>query len=119
FEDRSLATRHITMASASVITGPWTVESSPVVSDGISLVGQSPCLFQDGSFWYIYYAPTGNSDMNVVKSSTINGPYSSSGISNPILTRGGAGTWDENRILEPFVFKEGSTYYMFYMGESV
>lgn len=116
FEDRSVATRTIRMASASTPMGTWTVESTPVISDAVSL--GSPCLLNDGVFWYIYYQK--NLEIWVQKSSSVNTGYSATGISNPVVGKSSvSGAWDENRVLEPFVFKEGSTFYMFYMGESV
>lgn len=36
--------------------------------------------------------------------------------SNPVIDVGGAGSWDENRVIFPSVIKDGSTYMMWYRG---
>jgi len=121
FEDRSVSPSVIRLASATDIDGPWTVEANPVISEtGHSL--NSPCIVKFDDYWYIYYgrdddATPSPSDIYVQKSSSVNSGYSASGITNPILTRGNDGEWDSRRVLEPYVFKENNTYYLFYMGE--
>lgn len=122
-EDRRSGAYKITLASADTIDGTWTVEASPVLSEsGHHLT--APHLFKDGGYWYLYYGRNDNDssapgDIYVQKSTSVNTGYSDTGISNPILSRGGSSSWEENRVLEPYVFKVGSTYYMFYMGETV
>lgn len=123
FEDRSGASFTIKLASSSSMSGPWTMEGSPVISE----TGHdccSPFLMNDGAYWYIFYGRTDSTgadgtDMWIQKSSTVNSGYSTAGITNPILSRGSAGTWEQNRVLEPYVIQANGTYYMFYMGESV
>jgi len=116
FEDAS-ATQGIRLASADTITGTWTAEASLVINGP----AHCPYLVKFGTYWYIYYVSGGGSStgISVQKSTTVNSGYSASGISNPILSWGTSGTWDENRVWEPCVFQVGSTYYMFYMGEDV
>lgn len=120
FEDRSVSPTVIRLASADDITNPtWSVEASAVISDTVS-VG-SPCIKQFGDTWYIYYsrgaAPDG--EIYCQSSATVNSGYSDTGISNPVITAGAGGSWEDNRVLEPYVFQVGDVYYMFYMGENV
>jgi len=45
---------------------------------------------------------------------TPTGPWAKGQV---ILELGAPGEWDNLRVTEPFVFKEGDTYYMYYMGD--
>lgn len=123
FSDVSSSPFVIRMASATSPDGPWTVEGSPVISEAGHWVF-SPHIVKFGEYWYIYYdrndgLVTTAADVWVQKSSSVNTGYSTTGISNPILTRGTSGQWDERRATEPYAFQEGNTYYLFYMGEDV
>jgi hypothetical protein len=112
FEDRSSSSTVIRMAYASSINGSWTVETTPVISNAYS-----PFIAKFGDYWYIYYNYGGN--IWAQKSSSVNTGYNGLGISNPILSKGSGSEWDNNRVDEPYVFLEGSTYYLFYMGEDI
>jgi len=105
----------VRMANATSLSGPWTVEATPVISEEYDC--GSPCIAKFGAYWYIYYGESDTHNIFVQKSSSVNTGYSADGISNPIVSKG-SGTWDNNRVLEPYVFLVGSTYYLFYMGEN-
>jgi hypothetical protein len=112
FEDRSSSPTVIRMAYATSLDGSWTVEPNPVISRGTS-----PFIAKFGDYWYIYYCYNG--DIWVQKSSSVNTGYSTTGINNPILSKGSGSTWDNRRADEPYVILEGGTYYLFYMGENL
>lgn len=79
------------------------------------------CLIQDGGTFYLFFGsdpPSTTPGIGYATASTITGPYTRY-VSNPVLSPGGAGTWDERRCVEPSVIKVGSTYVMAYMGESM
>jgi hypothetical protein len=117
FEDRSVSLFVIRMAYATSLNDSWTVEASPVISD-VTYNCLSPYVAKFGDYWYIYYSNSSYKDIWVQKSSSVNTGYSMGGTSNPILTRGSALSWENNRILEPYVFLQSGTYYLFYMGEN-
>lgn len=124
FEDRTSAPSAIRLASSPSLDGPWTVESGTVIAEPGHNV-YAPCIAHFNGYWYIYYGRADNTiwgqnvDIWVQKSSSVNSGYSTTGIANPILSRGTIGSWDANRADEPFVFLENTTYYLFFMGEDV
>jgi len=120
FTDASGANNTIRMASASTVEGVWTIQAGNVIAVGGQDV-TSPHLVKFGSTWYIYFGnvTSGNKGMYVYTSSSVNTGYTVANGGSPILSVGGGGTWDENRILEPDVIYKDGTYYMLYMGESV
>lgn len=106
----------IRLASCDDIANPvWSVEPTPVITDSVNL--ECPHIVKFGSTWYIYYGRN-NANIYCQSSPTVNSGYSAAGISNPVIPKGGAGTWDANRTFEPYVFQVGSIYYHFYMGET-
>ncbi len=108
----------IYLAYADYMDGEWTLEGSAVLSEpGHQL--NSPHIVKFGSYWYIYYGRDDPGNIYVQKSLTVNSGYSADGIDNPMIPAGGAGTWEERRTMEPYVFLENGVYYLFYMGESV
>jgi hypothetical protein len=100
-------TGKIALAYCDDITAPvWTMEAD-------LFTGDAPSIHKFGATWYIYYSTAAG--ILVQSSATVNSGYSLVGT---MLAKGGAGTWDENRLLEPYVILVGSTYYIFYMGET-
>jgi len=124
FSDR-LDTYHygIRLASASDIDGAWTLEPSYLIFEA-GYESDNPHLVKFDNYWYVYYERwaigdewAGGSRLWCQRSTTVNSGYSTGGISNPILSPTGVpDDWDEHRVCEPFVFKEGSIYYLFFMG---
>ena len=114
FTDRTGPSYAIRLAYADSLEGPWTVESDPVITDW----ADSPHLVKFGNKWYIYYGhyPDGHNEggeIHVQESDNVNGPY---GNDTLLLSRGSAGSWEDYRVGEPYVFELNGTYYLFYMG---
>lgn len=99
----------------------WTSYSgNPVLAPtpGVETYVYSPNIFKDGSTYYLVY------DVNVISAGTQiigyatapapTGPYTKGQY---ILNVGATGQWDALRVTEPYVFKEGDTYYLYYMGD--
>jgi hypothetical protein len=110
----------IRLASAPDLSGPWTLEPGPVITDPDHSCG-CPHIMQSGGYYYIYYAYYddmlfGGGDIYVQWSDVINSGYSASGISNPVLARTPA-AWDGTRLNEPYIYYENPVYYLFYMGD--
>jgi hypothetical protein len=98
----------------------WTdYESNPVMAP---IAGESylfsPHLFRDGSTYYLFYDVALISDsrqrLAYATASAPTGPWTRGQI---ILERGDPGEWDDYRVAECFVIKEGDTYYLYYMGD--
>lgn len=105
----------------------WTKSgSNPVMSFGgvgtwdLQAIGVGSIL-KDGSTYYVYY--TGWNDVNATNQK-IGGASSTDLISwtkfagNPILDVT-ASSWEQSQVLDPFVLKFGSTYYMYYQGNDI
>jgi hypothetical protein len=81
----------------------------------------SPNLFKDGNLYYLFYdvamaSPHGSAQRIAYATSTSPlGPWTKGQV---ILDLGNTGEWDDGRVTEPFVFKDGDTYYLFYMGDA-
>lgn len=98
----------------------WTdYESNPVLAP---IAGEdyvfSPNLFLFGGTYYLVYDVQLSSDhhqrITYATAPAPVGPYTRGQI---ILELGTPGEWDDLRVTEPFVFKEGNTYFMYYMGD--
>jgi hypothetical protein len=114
FADGSTNPYGIRLASSTNPNGPWTVESSQVLTSGIA--GQdydAPCLKKFGDYWYIYYERDVDHNICVRKSTTVNSGY---GSETQVLSVGASGSWDAWRVGESYIFLKDSTYYMLYMG---
>lgn len=117
FEDRTLSPYTISLASSDAIDGAWTVTHPNVISPNFVGGTVAPALFRDDDgMWYIYYGTAAG--IAVQRSSSVSSGYSASGINNPIVPKGAAGTWNAVRSVEPFMFKDGNIYRLLYMGES-
>ncbi len=98
----------------------WTdYESNPVLAP---ITGEnfvfSPHLFKDGSTYYLFYDVALSSDSRqriaYATAPAPTGPWTRGQI---VLEMGDPGEWDDYRVAEPFIVKEGDTYYLYYMGE--
>lgn len=71
-----------------------------------------------GSTYYAFYIPdiASNSQFDLWQSS--NGVTGWSKTNTAVLSVGGVGTWDHAGIFNPYVWQEGSTYYMLYTARS-
>jgi hypothetical protein len=71
-----------------------------------------------GSTYYAYYIPdiATNAQFDLWQSS--NGVTGWTKTNTAVLSVGGVGTWDHAGIFNPYVWQEGSTYYMLYTGRS-
>lgn len=118
FQDANTPNNVIRMASATNITGPWTVETSAVISEAGHNLG-SPFLAHFGSYWYIYYGRDDPGNIYAQRSTSVNTGYSATGITNPLVPIGAGGSWEDRRTFEPWVGKVGAHYYMLYMAENV
>jgi len=78
-----------------------------------------PVVINTGSQYLMYY--TGNSVPNVQVglATSSDGIHWTEYASNPILTPGSAGSWDEQRVYHVAVIKDGSTYKMWYSGQNL
>ncbi|UCD16857.1 MAG: T9SS type A sorting domain-containing protein [Candidatus Zixiibacteriota bacterium] len=100
----------------------WTIyESNPILApDGGENYLFSPNLFKDGTTYYLFYDVSlflnGQTAQRIAYATAPSplGPWTKQQI---ILDVGPPGSWEEGRVTEPFVFKDGDTYYLFYMGD--
>jgi len=106
----------------------WTKEgTNPVLAFGAvgkwdDYVAGSPLVWKEGATWYMLFngAPDSTSAVGIGLATSSDGiSWTRYDVNNPVMTGGGAGSWDQmmtgpgNAIL-----KEDSTYYLYYMGGS-
>lgn len=105
----------------------WTHHASnPVLTSGASGSWDDygvygPCVIKDGSTYKMWY--TGYSASNKVAqigyATSTDGSNWTKHSSNPVLTIGSSGKWDEAGVGAPSVIKDGSTYKMWFGGSDV
>lgn len=108
----------IRIASATTVDGIWTIQTGNL----IAVAGQdliAPHIVKFGDTWYIYFGNQTTKDLYVYSCSTPNGTYADANGGTAIILNGGSSEWDENRVTEPDIYFDGTTYHMLYMGESV
>lgn len=78
----------------------------------------TPSLIKNGSTYYLFFHGDNGTDLSIgyATASSITGPYTPYG-SNPVLTKGAAGTWDAGWVGKRDIFLYGSTFVMFYEGD--
>jgi hypothetical protein len=98
----------------------WTdYEANPVLAP---IAGEnyvfSPHLFKDGETYYLFYdvALTSDSHQRIAYATAPapTGPWTRGQI---VLDLGDPGEWDDYRVAECFVLKEGDTYFLYHMGD--
>ena len=116
----------------------WTVGSNPVLSDVGSNITvpnsgtykkiDAPMVINDGGTYKMYFHVKAEDNSGnyiyyiyLATSNTIDGTYTITNDGNPVLSPGASGTWDDGRVMQPWVVKDtyaGSMYYMWYLGYS-
>jgi uncharacterized repeat protein (TIGR01451 family) len=90
------------------------VAGNPVITSGIS-----PHLMLHDGTWYIFYsdrAVPSPYPIVVVSSSSVTGPYTNK---QTILTPGPAGSWEDFRVDEPYIFqRQDGKWILMYMGDA-
>ena len=98
--------------------GTWTKYGTILSPDAGENYVYSPNLFLDEGTYYLVYdvqlTADGKQRNAYATAPTPLGPWTKGQI---ILELGEPGAWDDLRVTEPFVFKEGDTYFMYYMGD--
>lgn len=91
--------------------------------DSASIV--TPCIYRDTvGTWYLYYAGSGGVNLSIGYATCPNGSdpmvlanWTKAGTT-AVLSRGDAAQWDDNGVQSPLIYKDGSTYYMYYTGNN-
>ncbi|MCP4633712.1 MAG: T9SS type A sorting domain-containing protein, partial [candidate division Zixibacteria bacterium] len=101
----------------------WTdYESNPILSPtpGVENYVFSPNIFLDGVTYYLVYDVSmvvdGRQRNAYATAPAPTGPWTKG---QTILELGAPGEWDDYRVTEPYVFKDGDTYFMYYMGDHI
>jgi len=77
--------------------------------------GNAPHIMEHNGTWYIFYASGGH--IVARTSSSVGGPYSSTVTT--LLEDGDVGTWEDERVDEPYVFQRNDgKWVMLYMGDA-
>jgi hypothetical protein len=96
----------------------WTKYGTILSPDAGENYVYSPNIFLDEGTYYLVYDVQLTADVKqrnaYATAPTPLGPWTKGRI---ILELGEPGAWDDLRVTEPFVFKEGDTYFMYYMGD--
>lgn len=110
----------ISLASSPSPDGPWTDAGVKVTGTQI----YAPFLMEDAGTFYLFYASDsgvgGDGKIYCATASSVNGTYTkypNNTTPTAMLSPGSSGAWDDFRVGEPSIVKDGSTYYMLYMGE--
>jgi len=102
----------------------WMEKSTNELFQGVKygsnpvLTGANQCygsVLKVGSVYHYYYA-YGNIPWHIGHSTSNDGITWTPDAANPVLSAGGAGTWDSYDVWCPMVWKEGNTWYMLYVG---
>lgn len=90
----------------------WTVSGSTVLS------GIVDCsVIHVGSTYYLYGAP-GNRSGSALSVYTSSDGIAWTLAAASIVVPGATGTWDSAGVFNPFIMRDGSTWYLFYDGEN-
>lgn len=119
----------IGIATASDPLGPWTkVESNPLIDWGTgddwdTKLAADPFIFEDNGYYWIWYSGGEGSVGEFSRPWSAGLAYSTSPTSswtkhtsNPIITYGGAGAFDEKGAWRGSIFAEGGLYYAVFGG---
>jgi len=98
----------------------WTKHPEPVIvgEDGIRPNIIHPFVISENNQYLMWYWRSNNSYMNsqFCYATSPDGLEWNNSESNPILSSGAGGTWDDDNIWKPFVLKEENLYKMWYSG---
>jgi hypothetical protein len=96
--------------------------SSPLLAHGSSgwdvTDRGTPSIIKNGSTYYLFFHGDNGTNLSIgyATASSITGPYTPY-ASNPVLTKGSAGTWDAGWVGKRDIFSYGGTFVMFYEGD--
>jgi hypothetical protein len=82
----------------------------------------SPNIFKKDNLYYLVHdvAISGRQRIAYATAPTPLGPWTGGWTEGQrILDIGASSEWDQGRVTEPFVFRDGDTYYLFYMGDGL
>ncbi len=114
----------IAIGTASEITGPYTVRSTPIVNDSVSVLDST--IFQDfdGRVYLIWKrdGPSGGAfgsiEMRELDPANLTS-FKSGSIASTLLANAGGGSWELNLEEAPWMLHRGSYYYLFYSGAHI
>lgn len=118
------------IATASSPTGPWTkAAANPLIDWGAGgewddSLTADPFIWYEDNRWWIWYSGGGNDDGSGSRPWSLGLAYSTSPTtswtkhaSNPIVSHGGAGTWEEKASWRGSVYRASDgTYHVIYGG---
>lgn len=99
--------------------GYWTQKANPILTIGSGEGNNSWArAFYDGSTYHMLYSYqiSGKDVIGHATASDPEGTWTKDAAHNPVLNTGSAGAWDAARVWVCDFWKEGSTWYMIYMG---
>jgi VCBS repeat-containing protein len=80
----------------------------------------SPNIFRKDGLYYLVHDVSIDGKQRIAYATALSplGPWTGGWTTGQrILDIGAEGTWEYGRVSEPFVFRDGDTYYLFYMGD--
>ena len=99
----------------------WTPYSgNPILSpEGAEVMSVAKSALKAGDTYYLYYGYTIGSHRVIGRATSNDGKsWAKDSQNNPVLNVGSGGSWDENMVTMPNVWKEGDTWYMLYYGRN-
>ena len=114
----------IAIGTASEITGPYTVRSTPIVNDTVSVLDST--IFQDfdGRVYLIWKrdGPNGG-DLGTIQMRELDPAnltsFKGGSVETTLLANAGGGAWELNLEEAPWMIRRGQYYYLFYSGAHI
>jgi predicted GH43/DUF377 family glycosyl hydrolase len=78
---------------------------------------RSPSIMFDGNIYHMWYGGYYNFEWKIGYANSTDGINWNKYPSNPVLSLGSPGSWDDKQVLEPVVLFDGGIYHMWYAGD--
>jgi hypothetical protein len=89
-------------------------------ADAVHSYGEMLAVWYDGSTYHGYYEPGASTMLQINHCTSSDGlTWTDDAAHNPVLSRGGAGTYDSSSICALVVWIEDATWYMLYRGADI
>lgn len=116
-------TKRMMLATATSLSGPWTRRGVIIAPSGTgwrstAIYHRSIVKHTDGKY-YMFFNAYGNGAAERIGYATATallGPWTVDDVNSPLVNVGAAGTWDDEIVGDPSIYRVGDTWYMAYYG---
>jgi predicted GH43/DUF377 family glycosyl hydrolase len=78
---------------------------------------RSPSVIFDGSIYHMWYCGYRNFEWKIGYANSTDGINWNKYSSNPVMSLGSSGSWDDKQVLQPVVLYNGGIYHMWFSGD--